>query len=163
LALHIQCSTPRAVLLIAVEGPRGLFRFPNDRGDWPGLGLQVDMLNSINEQLQRRAQEFFGPWGSRCHIWQEYSALLDRDGSAPATLYVAKITPKDNELDERTWAQWLTLPELVQTLPKDRNRLSYLKAWQILSGALEENTKALDVDEVARYLRSLKKSPDAKS
>lgn len=157
MALHVQCETPRAVFVLAVTCSDGILRFPEDGSPWPGLGIKVNTLLGINAQLKARAVQALGDWGHRCDIWQEYSALLNRDGIEPTTLYVGRISPNEEELKTLPWQTWQTLPALIRTLPKDRNRLSYLKAWQVLSGALEENTKALDVDEVARYLKSLEK------
>lgn len=158
MSLHIQCETADATLLLAVDCEDRLLRFPVDKSPWPGLNLKVDTLLGINSQLKDRAALELGPWaGAKCEIWQEYSAVLRRD-SLLTTLYVAIVRPSKEELASTPWSTWETLPALIRTLPKDRNRLAYLKAWQILSGALEETTKALDVNEVAKYLKSLEKN-----
>ncbi len=156
MALLINCDTPHATLLLAVECEDGLLRFPNDASFWPGLGFKVDMMLPINEQLQSAAKKYIEDQWPKVSIWQEYSSLLQHDGVMDSTLYVAKIRP-DYSLLPSAWQSWQTLPALIRTLPKDRNRLAFLKAWQVLSGGLEESTKALDVAEVAKHLKSLEK------
>ena len=156
MSLHIHCSTEEAILLVAVACPDGLLRFPNDASQWPGLSLNVQPLLGINEQLIRRAQEEIGAaLTAKLNIWQEYSDVMRVDNHDRATLYVAIVRPEAQDLEGKTWNNWRTLPDLIRSLPKDRTRLAYLKAWQVLTGALEESTKALDVDEVARYLKSI--------
>lgn len=156
MSLHVQCSTDEAILLVAVNCPDGLLRFPNDGSPWPGLSLQVQPLLGINEQLIRRSQDELGSaLTAKLNIWQEYSDVIREANEDRATLYVAMIRPEAHEIENKPWKEWRTLPDLIRTLPKDRTRLAYLKAWQVLTGALEESTKALDVDEVARYLRSI--------
>ena len=156
--LHIQCETPEATLLLAVKSPDGVLRFPNDETQWPGLSLKVNILLNINSQLMERSRQEFNDPTLRIDIWQDYSAqIFDSTGAAVTTLYVAKYSPSDEVQAKLPFQKWETLPALIRSLPKDRNRLAYLKAWQVLSGGLEENTKALDVDEVSRYLKSLEK------
>lgn len=156
MALHVQCSTDEAVLLVAVNCPDGLLRFPNDASPWPGLSLKVQPLLGINEQLIRRSQAELGPdLTAKLNIWQDYSDMIREGNEDRATLYVAIVRPDSQELENKPWKDWRTLPDLIRSLPKDRTRLAYLKAWQVLTGALEESTKALDVDEVARYLKSI--------
>lgn len=157
MALHIHCNTEKATLLLAVECEDKVLRFPNDRVAWPGLTLKVDPLLGINSQLMERSKAEPGlAHLPPIEIWQEYSAVLNGSSPAePSTLYVAIVRPSPMSLQTMPWATWETLPAIIRTLDKDRNRLAYLKAWQILSGALTETTKALDIDEVARHIKSL--------
>lgn len=155
MALHIHCDTPHATLLIAVQCADQLLRFPNDGSFWPGIGFKVDPVLGINEQLMSAASIHLGVIGKDLSIWQEYSAVLEHVGVMSSTLYVSKVVPKDFSVLPSAWDSWQTLPVLIRTLPKDRNRLAFLRAWQVLSGGLEESTKALDVEEVARHLKSL--------
>lgn len=155
--LHIHCDTATATLLLAVECEDKLLRFPNDQNGWPGLTVKVDPMLGINGQLLERVKAEPGLMHTPpVSIWQEYSARLEPSpGRDISTLYVAVVRPGSMALQSMPWTQWQTLPEIIRSLPKDRNRLAYLKAWQVLSGALTETTKALDIDEVSRYIKSL--------
>ncbi|MCX6118803.1 MAG: hypothetical protein NT027_14780 [Proteobacteria bacterium] len=167
MALHLYCNTPYATVLIAVPVNEAPLKFPNDASFWPGIGFKVDPLLSINDQILLAIHKVLPSSGLKVHIWQEYSDLLQREGVMDSTLYVARIDePGSQQLDQPKPSfgetqTWSTLPDLIRTLPKDRNRLAYLKAWQVLSGALEENTKALDVAEVVKHLKSLEKETNS--
>ncbi len=156
MSLHVQCETPTATLLVAVADPQGILRFPNDPLLWPGLTLTVNVMLGINSQLKDRATKDLGEAGNHIEIWQEYSSpLLGSSGVAESTLYVSRLADDKSQNSLIETKLWPTLPELIRTLPKDRNRLAYLKAWQVLSGGLQESTKALDVEEVVKHLKSL--------
>lgn len=158
MSLHVQCNTDQAIFLLAVQCPDGLLRFPNDETQWPGLHLSVQPLLGINEQLVTRAQQELSPeLAAKISIWQNYSDLIRGSNEEQITFYVGILRPEAETLNAlpKPWQEWRTLPDLIRSLPKDRTRLTYLKAWQVLTGALEETTKALDVDEVARYLKSI--------
>lgn len=156
MSLHVHCSTDEAIFLVAVSCPDGLLRFPNDDTAWPGLGFHVEPLVGINEQLfKRAAAELGNGLAPKIAIWQEYSDVIKVNGEDHTTLYVGILRPSSQELETTPWQTWRTLPDMIRSLPKDRTRLAYLKAWQVLTGALEESTKALDVDEVARFLKSI--------
>ncbi|MCX6123954.1 MAG: hypothetical protein NTV34_04285, partial [Proteobacteria bacterium] len=89
MTLHIQCATPFATLLLAVDAPDGILRFPNDPSPWPGLGLKVDPLLGINNQLKDRAIKDLGACGNRIEIWQGYSSPMGGATEEPqTTLYV---------------------------------------------------------------------------
>lgn len=158
MSLHVQCNTDQAILLLAIQCPDGLLRFPNDEAPLPGLRLKVQPQLGINEQLIARAQQDLTPaLASQISIWQNYSDVVTTSSQESVTFYVGILRPTSETLDtfKSDWKEWRTLPDLIRSLPKDRTRLTYLKAWQVLTGALEETTKALDVDEVARYLKSI--------
>jgi hypothetical protein len=46
----------------------------------------------------------------------------------------------------------ITVPELLRRLPANRQRLPYLKAWQILMGGLEQSSKVISVEDALRHL-----------
>jgi hypothetical protein len=52
------------------------------------------------------------------------------------------------------------MPEILRAMPADRNRVTYMKALQVFSGALEEQTKALDLEEVRKHINGLSKNTD---
>ncbi len=52
--------------------------------------------------------------------------------------------------------EWATIPSLIREMPATRNRLAYLKAWQILTGAHQETLEAVELTEEMR--RRLKES-----
>ena len=155
MTVHIHCPTDMAVLVLAVSCPDGLLRFPNDDSPLPGLLIKSKPMALINDLLAECAHQVVPAAGSTLHIWQDYRGGLKLADNTDATMYVARLTVGADAIKDLPWPTWATLPNLIRSMPKDRNRLAYLKAWQVLTGALDESTKALDVNEVVKHLKSL--------
>ena len=109
----------------------------------------------INDLLVARAHQAVPAEKATLHVWQEYRGDIILEGKRDGSMYVARLTADPSSIESMPWRTWETLPSLIRSMPKDRNRLAYLKAWQVLTGALDESTKALDVNEVIKHLKSL--------
>ena len=150
------CPTTRAILLLGVRvGSPAIVRVPDARCVPPGRVFTPQPLVPIDEQLIKLAQEILG---ARMHgtvsICQDYTDLVLLDPNLPsehpdaaAVLYLATC-----DLDGMpTDVMWPSFPELLRAMPKDRARLPYLRAFQVLAGGLQMTTKAIDVAELAKY------------
>jgi hypothetical protein len=147
----IHCPTNVAVLLVAVKRNDGLILVPSDPGDIPGIIIAVDTCLPINPQLLAAAEKRTGLGMSDLSIWQEFQTEVTLPSGDLATVYAAQTlrSPTVIPPDART------LPELMRSMPANRNRVAYMKVLQVFSGALDEQTKALDLDEVKRHIQSL--------
>lgn len=148
--LHVFCRTPSAVLLLGVKDDRGVLRFPfSANGVVPGLCFEVLPLAPIGEQLVRAASEALSaPVGLSLTIQQEFADVMTLPNGSEATVYLATISAPH----ARAHPNWPSMPEMLRGMDKDRRRLPYLRAWQVLTGGLQLNTKVVDMDEVQRYL-----------
>jgi hypothetical protein len=157
MATLIHCPTDIAVLLVAVKREDGLLVLPTDGGDVPGIICQVNPSLPINPQLLDAAAHRTGLPKIEIAIWQEFQCEIQMPNGALATVYAARTikTPNVVPTDAKP------LPELMRSMPPNRNRVAYMKAMQVFSGALEEQTKALDLDEVRRHINSLSPKSDA--
>jgi hypothetical protein len=154
-ATLIHCPTDIAVLLLALKREDGLILIPTDDGPIPGIVRRVNTTLPINPQLLDIAAERTKIPRIEISIWQEFQdGILMPDGSR-ATVYAARslIQPELIPQDARP------LPDILRSMLPNRNRVAYMRALQVFSGALEEQTKALDLEEVRRHIQSL----DAKS
>lgn len=144
-----RCSTSVAIVLLGVMDERGIMRFPVDAPETPGLMFQPETLKPINEQIfDRIEREVLSRDPGLIDICQEYSCEVTLSDSRQATLYLATM-----KFQEKNAAnQWDTMPELLRAMPKSRNRLAYLKAWQVLTGAMSENIKVIEQEEMARHI-----------
>jgi hypothetical protein len=157
--LNITCDTKIATLLLAVEADDGHLKFPIDSHYWPGLSFAANPVIGINIQLINRACDILGSLGQKIDIWQSVALpLLGNNRELESTLFVARLNTTTESRAILPFNSWPTLPDLIKNLPKDKNRLAYLKAWQVLSGGLEETTKILDRDEVIKHIRSQEKN-----
>lgn len=143
------CKTDNAILLVAVPDDRGVLHFPLSKdAPLPGLHLAVKALLPIFDQLTTLASTTLGQDVARkLHIWDEFADELTLPDGTLATLYVATLS----EVPTASAEAWPVMPTILRSMEKNRGRLPYLRAWQILQGGLKLNTKAVDPAEVAKY------------
>lgn len=142
------------VALIACRDKNGLVRLPTD-GDkiTPGLHIQ--------DGSDREEQELAKAVAEKMHR-QDLVAFIKVDHVIHDALQLASGKHCDlvvGEVDSQKFTaplEWATVPSLIREMPANRNRLAYLKAWQILTGAHQESLEAVEITEDMR--RRLKES-----
>ena len=146
MSLILKCPTEYAVLLVGQPQGEKPMRFPLGDEITPSLVVKANTSISINEQLIEAAAKALNLsiTGQQLEIEQKFHNPLNTAIGDKATLYLGTLSA-DVAIDTK---DWVTMPELLRMLPKDRNRLSYVKAWQVLTGALSESTKAVDILDV---------------
>lgn len=151
MATLIHCPTDIAVLLIALKREDGLLLVPTDEGPIPGIVRRVNAALPINPQLLDMAFERTKIPRIEIAIWQQFQDTITMPDGALATVYAARslILPREIPGDAKA------LPEILRAMPPNRNRVAYMRALQVFSGALEEVTKALDLEEVRRHIQGL--------
>lgn len=148
--MHLFCKTDEAILLLGCESEIGPMRFPSESQDLPGLRIKVDPRMPITEQLLAKAAEYIGIEKVKRHvdIVQEHCETFAIEGGKEITLFVGTMHFR-HRVAQHSWA---TMPDLLKAMPKNRTRLPYLKAWQVLTGALTANVKAVDLEEALKHL-----------
>ena len=148
--MHIYSKTKRALLLLGVPSERGVLSFPSTvppkEGPHPGLLLDCDLQLPINPQLIDAAELYLQEegLGIKMHIWQDYSDHLLLASGEKVTVYIARL---DRTIeDASSQGVMRTMPEWIRGLPKDRSRLLYVRALQVLSGGLTQETKVVELD-----------------
>jgi hypothetical protein len=147
----IHCPTNTAVLLFGLKRDDGVIVFPSDSVQIPGIVSPVNPSLPINPQLLELAHRRSGIPMIEISVWQEFQETVKLPGGDSATLYAAKalIIPQSLPGDVTT------LPQMLRSMPPDRNRVAYMKALQVFAGGLEEQTKAVDLEEVRRHFNGL--------
>lgn len=153
----INCPTTWAVALLALRSAsgQGPFRILTTGNFPPGLLFTPVPLLPLAEQFQAQVHKFHPQlqlarveWRSdyRDHIAWEAPA-----GSAgEATLYIGSGTV--TEATETAWQTLPTLPELLRSMPKDRSRLGFMKALQVLAGGLEQQLRAIETRDLPKSI-----------
>jgi hypothetical protein len=161
------CPTTHATLLLACRqrgqdaDTHGPWLFPVDTAEvFPGLGLQVTPLTPIASQVVERALTFLRAAGlhvqprelrleSRLH-----EGLGTRREENPSryvsTLYLVRYEHEGTLPSESN--AWRTLPEILRNLPQSWTQIPYLRLMQILSGAAEEDTLAVETDNLDKWV-----------
>jgi hypothetical protein len=96
-------------------------------------------------------------------VCPEFEDIVMLDSNTPATLYavqasglkLAESIPADPDRPIRL----ATLPDWLGRLPQERQRLSWLRAWQIYQGVLVQNVKAVEATEVLKALTQREPQP----
>jgi hypothetical protein len=145
----VYCPTEVALILVPVKDARGIFRFPCDAAAVPGLVLSVRPLTPILEQVFARVGAVLGierP-GLVYSVCEEDLGTVKDAGGRDATLYLLRAV----EPCSITHEEWPTFPQILRSLSRDRTRLPWMKAWQVLTGGLEAQTKAIEVDDLEKF------------
>ena len=156
LVLQVYCKTPIAVLLLGVKDAKGVMRFPSGPGTnearTSGLRIDVQPLLPINEQLVAAASTALAtPLALALDVVQEFADEMQLPDGQAATVYLATVN-ETRAPDVQAQSGWASMPDILRGMDKDRRRLPYLRAWQILTGGLTLNTKALEASEVLKAL-----------
>ena len=145
MSLKINCPTDHAIFLFGVPmADNGVFLFPSTQAQLPGLHIHVSHGIPIHIQLVELVQNEIGQdiKPSEIHIFQEFAEQVQYEGKS-FTLY----TGFTKEKRKIPLLHWHTLPDILRKMGKHRHRLSYLKAWQVQTGALEQNVRAVEMDD----------------
>ena len=153
----INITTPNITLLLACDGPKGLFHFPNDEDPFPGINMSISHGLTWHDTMRDVGSEFLGKPELNSKILpimvMEPEIEKGNDGS---TLVLARIHKEEFLAPDL----WPTLPALLHGMPKNKTRVPYLKAFQVLAGGLSQETQAVEMDEAFRQaiLKNLDKS-----
>lgn len=142
--MHLYCPTDTAILLLATKDEGGVMRFPP-------IEIAARPLVSIDEQIVQAASAALGlDLTLKIRIEQQYADEMTRADGTVTTVYLATVS---DGVAPPAKKEWPTLPDLLRSLPKDRSRLPFMRAWQILTGGLTLNTKAVDMNEAKEHLK----------
>lgn len=147
----IHCPTNTAILLLGLKRDNGVFVFPSSSEEIPGILAAIDPSLPINPQLLELASRRSGVHPREISVWQEFQETIKLPSGEDATLYAAKALLIPHTIPDDV----TTLPEMLRRMPATRNRVAYMKALQVFAGGLEEQTKALDLEEVRRHISGL--------
>ena len=96
---------------------------------------RVIIIEQIEQLLAKHLSLQTGQFSIRNDFWLETSL----EDSVTALLVDLSVTPHQP-------ADFITFPQALQQMAKDRSRLIFLKAWQVLSGCAEEKITAITDD-----------------
>ena len=124
-------------------------RFPTISPALPGIPIDVRMNMPINEQLAYCASEYLGHGAllaSHIDVAQDFVEIFPGEDGSSMSLYVASLHFRHGISD----LSWPTMPQLLRTMPSNRTRLPYLKAWQLLLGGMSGDTKVVEVEDMLK-------------
>lgn len=137
-----------AVLLIGFPDERGVLRFPEIR-------FVPKALTPIAEQLLREASASAQTdLARRVTLVDQFCDETTLPDGTTATVYLMTLDAHQPQGAAAPYVDqaWRSFPDILRAMPRDRGRLPYLRAWQVITGGLTLNTKAVDLEEVKRHL-----------
>ncbi len=138
------------ILLVACRDEAGFFRFPNGSVTH-GFGLSIEIVHGFSEEMQitqivEQHLDRGGLHGAVKILACFKDSLVAEDGRF-CTLFVATLAESSGFIAP---SSWMTLPDILRMMPKDRSRLPYMKAMQVLAGAQDEGMTVVELDEAMR-------------
>lgn len=146
--MHVFCRTSKAVLLLGISDERGVKFYPCDPdGSLPGFIFEPKPQEAVTVQLMDLARTFVqGADLRNIDIIQNWSDTMSVDGE-DVTVYLGTAeAPKDAIV-----VPHLTLPDLIRRTPQGKGRVILIKSMQVFSGALTQETKAVDFAEAIKH------------
>ena len=133
----------------------GVFRFPvGSDPAMPGIVVSAAASTPIVAQLAQAVAAAIGIEGTDGHaftVQEGFADAITMPSGEAATLYVGRVAP-GGVTAPRTWP---SMPDLLRAMAKNRARVPYLRAWQVLAGGVnDDSTKAYDAADVAKALRA---------
>ena len=151
MAIHVKAPTDVVIFLVGIKDERGVLRFPSKNSFNPGIVFKADPKRPINEQLIEQTESVTGLPGLniKLDIEQNFHTEVLLPNNDKATLYVGAIHRPEGGIDD----SWRPLPHILRDMPKNKNRASYLKAWQVLMGGLSQDTKVVEADDAKKAIQ----------
>ena len=142
------------MLLLAVRDEKGVMLVPSPGKVTPGIVFNVKGGTPIHDQLMAVAEPYVGAH-AKLDVNQSFADEFTLPDNRMATLYVA-TSGGTGPISEAT--SWTSIPGLLRAMPSDRSRLPFMRAWQVLSGGLSVNVKAIAGDDADKLLREYEES-----
>jgi hypothetical protein len=150
MAIHISAPTDVVIFLVGIKDEKGVFRFPTKNNFNPGVVFKADQKIPINQQIISETEAITGYTGLNLdlEIEQNFAAAVELPNGDSATMYVGFVKGDGYKIQE----DWHPLPTILREMPKNKNRASYLKAWQVLMGGLTQDSKVIEAEDADKAL-----------
>ena len=134
-------------VLVAMSDAKGVIRISPNAG-FPGLiKNRIPIVEKIVEIAQREISPEIK--AIDLHYWHQFAENLSMSDGIQRTLFVAQL--KNSYLAPESW---ITFPEYLRSLPADRNRLVWLKAWQVFAAGFRDDCRVFETDDIEKWTES---------
>ncbi len=138
-------KAPTLTIILPVLDADGVMRFPNSGGPYFGIHCAIDQSAALSRQAIAAVSAFLkqGDLTDRLEPVTTIEPILRGEGKDPSLLYLMRVTDPTLKADSR----WLTLMQVLRSLPAGSNRVAYNKVLQYLAGAATAEVSVLEMDE----------------
>lgn len=134
-------NAPNIIVLLGFKGPQGVWRFLDYHEEYVGIPLKSARGSDLGCQIRNVVAHVDGHVGleSAITIKAKIDPLLVWNDKSKSLLILAECSKKP-DLEKN----WEVLPNILRRLPKNRNRIPFMKVFQHLS-SLDEDCDALEL------------------
>ncbi len=140
--MSIHSKTSISIFLLGFLNKDKVYYFISENQSFPGIHIEtptrVPIVDPMIEKIE--AQLSFSLNRHKFYLYSQFCETITLENGQQASLFLAKYD--DQELLKAP--NWQTFPQLLRHMPKSKNRLSYLKAWQVLTGAWQEEIEVVE-------------------
>ena len=138
----MQVKHPQVVVLLGYCGANGVWRFLFGHGHYMGFPLYVDgKAESIAHQVSAALMAMQILDDSRnIELRGRIEPLLAWEDGGQSLLLVAELKGGEPKAGE-----WIVLPEILRRMPKGRNRVGFMKVFQLLSTNPDDESFAVEL------------------
>lgn len=144
--MHTYCATKKAAIIFAIPVEGSCMLIPSYQEQIPGIILEVTPGKLINDHIKEVMERELGYSLSAAdfNIEQKFAEkFVSTDPAKDSyTLYVALSHKRHDKAEEH----WRSFPDILRNMEKNRLRLIYLKAWQVVMGADQGQLRAVEFD-----------------
>lgn len=178
--MHIYCPTDFALVLTPAPDAQGIWRLPRGVRTPGGKGSDGNIealakvlptgvwfapkaLLPISDQIMDAVKEALAMPQVQIDLHQDYADEVSfQELQTTATLYIAHLpiiapSPRPPIQQEHgaeapaTVEAWQTVPDALRMMPPNRNRLAFVRAWQVLMGAMKtDGVKAVEIADLLK-------------
>lgn len=137
-----------AIFLLKLRDSRGVFLFPSNNEFLPGLYLEDYQKDYLDEDVKKWVVKQAGIADNYLKI--NFRAILSPDLILDENRIGRLYLLEANGILGFDASICKTLPDILRSLPKSKNRAPYIKSLQVFSGADEQTTDAVEMDEALK-------------
>jgi hypothetical protein len=139
MTLSIYAKTEQVIFLFGIKNEQGVMHFPSPQKLFPGLHFYNEPRTLISDQLFKQAAAVLAVPDvvGKLTMFDGFCGQVLLENGQEAALYVGFL----NE-SRAVASDWLPLPVLLKGMKQDKNRIEYVKCWQVLTGSLKLDTRA---------------------
>jgi hypothetical protein len=136
-------SFPNVVLLLGRRAEKGVWKFLFFHEVYVGIPIVTTFGDrSLADQIKHSLEPILGSkeFVKNVTILEKLDPLLIWPDGGKSVLFLAEFR------DDRDVAgEWVVLPEVLRRMPKNHNRVTFMKVFQSLSSSSEDKCEALEL------------------
>ena len=137
-------NKPNVVVLLGRRADSGVWKFLRFHEEYVGIPIRTSKnIMNIKELICSSVETALGSLvsDSEVKLLDRYEPLLVWPDGGSSVLMLAELMTEE----ACSLGHWMVLPEILRKMPKTRNRVAFMKVFQSLSVASEDECQAVEL------------------